>query len=42
MVTPMISVDFTLRKCEGNCGGVVEQKEDLCNDVERVRCYVSG
>ena len=32
----MFSRDFACRKCEGNIGEAVEQKEKLCDKVETV------
>ena len=37
MVPANVSRNFTCRKCEGNIGKTVEQKETLCDEVETVR-----
>ena len=37
MVTPMFSINFACRKCEGNIGVSVEQEEKVCDEVETVR-----
>ena len=37
MVTPMFSINFACRKCEGNICEAVEQDEKLCDYVETVR-----
>ena len=38
-VTPMFSMNFTCRKCEGNIGEAVEQEEKLCDEVENVKDF---
>ena len=37
MVTPKFSRNFACRKCYGNIGEAVEQKEKLCDALETVR-----
>ena len=37
MVTQKYSGNFACRKCEGDIGVAVEQKEQLCDEVETVR-----
>ena len=36
-ISPMFSINFACRKCEGNIGEAVQQEEKLCDGVETVR-----
>ena len=35
-MTPIFSLNFTCRKCDGDIGEAVEQEEMLCDEVETV------
>ena len=39
-VTPKFSRHLKCRKCEGNIGEAVEQKEKLCDEVESEFTYL--